>query len=44
MNLTVMISRSCDYLSFTAEHYAFEISSHSSLWTFGNITWTHICY
>jgi len=44
MNLTVMISGSCDYLSCTVVHFAFEISSHSTLWTFRNITWTHICY
>jgi len=31
------------WLPSTAVHFAFE-SSHSSLWTFGNITWTPICY
>jgi len=35
MNLTVMISGSCDYLSLTVVHFAFEITSHSFFWTFG---------
>jgi len=35
MNLTIMIYGSCDYLSLNAVNFAFEIPSHSSLWTFG---------